>query len=79
MTSTHRLACLALIGCSLAAAGCNSTLMHNLKPHRLWRLNRGSSPGREAYFSVAEEPTMRVVENSPAGRAYRPVAPIESD
>lgn len=37
-----------------SATGCES-LLHNLKPHRLWRLNRHSPPmtsGSSVYYSV---------------------------
>jgi hypothetical protein len=38
--------------------GCDS-LLHNLKPHRLWRLNRHSPPmstGSSVYYSVPPPP-----------------------
>lgn len=28
--------------------------LHDLKPHRLWRLNRGPGMSSEAYFSVSD-------------------------
>lgn len=37
-----------------SSVGCDS-LLHNLKPHRLWRLNRHSPPmasGSSVYYSV---------------------------
>ncbi|HUG90815.1 MAG TPA: hypothetical protein VML55_08285 [Planctomycetaceae bacterium] len=39
----------ALAALGLAAAGC-----HELQPHRLQRLNRGSGLSPEAYYSVAD-------------------------
>ena len=39
---------------SLTVSGCNSAFMHDLKPHRLWRLNRGPAPGRSTLFSVSD-------------------------
>lgn len=56
-----------LISAALAAfllttgVGCGS-LFHNLKPHRLWRLNRHSSPmasGSGVYYSVPDPPIER--------------------
>jgi hypothetical protein len=31
-------------------------MLHELQPHRLWRVNRGPAPGREdsAFFSVSD-------------------------
>jgi hypothetical protein len=50
-----RLILLLLTGLVLGSAtGCDS-LLHNLKPHRLWRLNRHSPPmstGSSVYYSV---------------------------
>ena len=45
---------IAMTGC-LAVTGCNSAMMHELKPHRLWRLNRGPSHNKSALFSVADD------------------------
>ncbi len=50
-----RLIPLVLAGLALGSStGCES-LLHNLKPHRLWRLNRHSPPmasGSSVYYSV---------------------------
>lgn len=58
-----RLILLVLAGLVLGSAtGCGS-LLHNLKPHRLWRLNRHSPPmasGSSPYYSVAPPPLSRV-------------------
>ncbi|MDB4614109.1 hypothetical protein OAH18_00320 [bacterium] len=35
-------------------SGCNSAFMHELQPHRLWRLNRGPAPGNGAMYSVED-------------------------
>ncbi len=36
------------------ATGCR-TILHELQPHRLWRLNRGSAPPQnDAMFSVSD-------------------------
>lgn len=52
---TSRLIPIVLAGLALGSAtGCES-LLHNLKPHRLWRLNRHSPPmasGSSVYYSV---------------------------
>jgi hypothetical protein len=54
-----RLILLVLAGLVLGSAtGCGS-LLHNLKPHRLWRLNRHSPPmstGSSVYYSVPPPP-----------------------
>lgn len=45
-----RLACLCLLLCS---TGC-ATMMHELQPHRLWRMNYQEPAGRTdgVYFSI---------------------------
>ncbi len=54
-----RLIPIVLAGLALGSAtGCES-LLHNLKPHRLWRLNRHSPPmstGSSVYYSVPPPP-----------------------
>lgn len=54
-----RLFMLVLAGLVLGSStGCES-LLHNLKPHRLWRLNRHSPPmasGSSVYYSVPPPP-----------------------
>jgi hypothetical protein len=59
------LRCVLPLAAVLATAGCQSfpsfsdfptpgEMMHNLKPHRLARLNRAPKPGRDAFFSVSD-------------------------
>ena len=63
-----RLILLVLAGLALGSAtGCES-LLHNLKPHRLWRLNRHSPPmstGSPVYYSVPPPPLKDVVLAEP--------------
>lgn len=55
-----------------SAVGCTALdrTLHELKPHRLWRLNRHDAPGREdaAFYSVrdpdAEQPASRTAAES---------------
>ena len=50
-----------------SATGCDS-LLHNLKPHRLWRLNRHSPPmasGSSPYYSVPPPPLSEIVSEQP--------------
>jgi len=60
-----RLICLAIL--PLMFAGC-SRVMHELQPHRLWRMNYTDAPGRAdgAYFSVDDElpPTASLASES---------------
>lgn len=53
-----------LVGLVLfSATGCDS-LLHNLKPHRLWHLNRHSPPmasGSSPYYSVPDPPIEQTV------------------
>lgn len=45
---------------TLAISGCSTfndktkTVLHNLQPHRLWRLNRHPAPRRDIYYSVSD-------------------------
>jgi hypothetical protein len=59
-----RLFLIVLAGLVLGSStGCES-LLHNLKPHRLWRLNRHSPPmstGSSVYYSVPP-PSLPVVD-----------------
>ncbi|MBL6704559.1 MAG: hypothetical protein ISQ06_00500 [Planctomycetaceae bacterium] len=59
-----RLIPIVIAGLALGSAtGCDS-LLHNLKPHRLWRLNRHSPPmstGSSVYYSVPPPPLPEVV------------------
>lgn len=65
---TSRLIPLLLAGLALGSAmGCES-LLHNLKPHRLWRLNRHSPPmasGSSVYYSVPPPPLKDIVSAEP--------------
>ncbi|NQV27463.1 MAG: hypothetical protein HQ518_24195 [Rhodopirellula sp.] len=50
-----------------SATGCDS-LLHNLKPHRLWRMNRHSPPmstGSSVYYSVPPPSLKDVVSEKP--------------
>ncbi len=40
--------------CALLSSGTGCALMHELKPHRLWRLNRQPPPPSTANFSVSD-------------------------
>ncbi len=44
---------------AVATPGC-ALWPHNLKPHRLWRLNQMPARTGNAYFSVADEPPLAV-------------------
>jgi hypothetical protein len=57
MTARRPLLTLAILVSLLGSTGCS--MLHELKPHRLWRLNQASSPmagGSAAYYSVPELP-----------------------
>ena len=41
----------------MISAGCS--LMHDLRPHRLWRWNRGPAPSGNPFFSVSD-PILRL-------------------
>ena len=58
-----RFACLCLL--LISATGCQN-LMHNLQPHRLWRLNYQEPAGRTdgVYFSVSD-PLDKAVADEP--------------
>ena len=45
----------------LVGAGCQS-IMHELQPHRLWRMNYSDTPGRSAgaYFSLSDDLTQPI-------------------
>lgn len=66
---TSRLIPIVLAALALGSAtGCES-LLHNLKPHRLWRLNRHSPPmasGSSVYYSVPAPPLKDIVPVEPA-------------
>jgi hypothetical protein len=66
--SASRLIPIVLAGLALGSAtGCES-LLHNLKPHRLWRLNRHSPPmasGSSPYYSVPPPPLKDIVSGKP--------------
>ena len=63
MTKPILLATAMIVGMTILP-GCNSSLLHNLQPHRLHRLNRGPAPsGSKANFSIpAEEPSAVLAE-----------------
>ncbi len=57
MTTRRQLLALAALVSLLGSTGC--AMLHELKPHRLWRLNQASSPmagGSSAYYSIPELP-----------------------
>lgn len=57
MTTCRKLLALAAAVSLLSSTGCS--LLHELQPHRLWRLNQASSPmrgGSSAYYSIPELP-----------------------
>jgi hypothetical protein len=57
MTTRRQLLALAALVSLLGSTGCS--MLHELKPHRLWRLNQASSPmagGSAAYYSIPESP-----------------------
>lgn len=59
-----------------SATGCDS-LLHNLKPHRLWRLNRHSPPmasGSSVYYSVPPPPL-----KLSAGEAESVISPVPAE
>lgn len=53
-------ALLTMILAALSVSGCAtfndsvSRTFHDLKPHRLWRLNRHPAPRRDVYYSVPD-------------------------
>ena len=49
-----RVSLLVAVLCLSAFTGCESKLLHNLQPHRLYRMNRGPAPGRGALYSVSD-------------------------
>lgn len=59
MKSIHSLALYALF-VTLTVSGCSTfndkakSVLHNLQPHRLWRLNRHPAPRRDVYYSVSD-------------------------
>lgn len=58
--SKYRLCAIGLL--LLSSIGCSSKMMHELQPHRLWRLNRGPAPGNGAMYSIEAEPLVEVVD-----------------
>jgi hypothetical protein len=65
MTACRKFLCLFAALVLLGSTGCS--LMHELQPHRLWRLNQSSSPmrgGSSAYYSVPELPVPETAEDS---------------
>lgn len=61
-----RLVCILLL--TLPLTGCQG-LLHELQPHRLWRMNYTDSPGRTdgAYFSISDP-----LHQPPAGHRPAP-------
>ena len=59
MKSTRPLLLIALFF-TLSVSGCSTfndktkTVLHNLQPHRLWRMNRHPAPRRDVYYSVSD-------------------------
>lgn len=52
-----KIRCIASLATAIAVSGlvgCQSPILHELKPHRMWRWNRGSPAPRDAYFSVSD-------------------------
>lgn len=47
------LATLCLSGCTTFNESVSNTF-HNLRPHRLWRMNRHPEPRRDVYYSVSD-------------------------
>jgi ABC-type uncharacterized transport system auxiliary subunit len=43
---------LILACCAACLSGCN--FLHELQPHRLWRLNRHPAPSSASYYSVSD-------------------------
>ncbi|RMG35211.1 MAG: hypothetical protein D6725_13025 [Planctomycetota bacterium] len=56
----QRLLIVLLFGGALISSGCHSLtegvsrLAYELRPYRLWRLNRQPPPSRDAYFCIPE-------------------------
>ncbi|HAD58637.1 MAG TPA: hypothetical protein DCG12_05305 [Planctomycetaceae bacterium] len=51
------LSTLAVLSLLVVSTGCQS-IMHELQPHRLWRMNYSDPPGRSAagsYFSLSDD------------------------
>lgn len=72
MTIWRNLFSILLAAVLAGLSGCS--LLHELKPHRLWRLNQASSPmsgGSSAYYSVPEQPRL---PESPASAESVPAA-----
>jgi hypothetical protein len=66
-----RLICLCLL--LFTSTGCQS-IMHELQPHRLWRMNYQESPGRTdgIYMSVQDDITQPVTRASAAENRTQP-------
>jgi hypothetical protein len=66
-------AILLLLPLAFASTGCTSfdKMMHELQPHRLWRINSGPAPGRtdSAYFSVHDVEAEKASSPGPADPA----------
>ena len=56
------------LGCAQMPELSATKFLHELKPHRLWRWNRGPAPSSDAYFSVPDDITQELdVSRSSAG------------
>ncbi len=58
-----RLRILLILLATASAGGCQmfDRALHELQPHRLWRMNRQPAPGREdaAFYSIADDVAVR--------------------
>ena len=62
---------------ALGSTGCSS-ILHELQPHRLWRLNYQDPVGRTdgVYFSVDDVPDEQPVVQGPASRVPVPLTDL---
>lgn len=69
-----------LPGCLIVGSGC-AEMWHNLKPHRLSRLNRGPGMSTDAYNFSVTDPVTRLVNDAPSPTSNEPAAdaPIAGD
>lgn len=68
LTISARVITLLAIGFLLSGSGC-STIMHELQPHRLWRLNYQEPTGRTdgVYFSIDDPLAASNSNGAPSG------------
>lgn len=71
---SRRISLLMLVCGLCTTLGC--AVLHDLKPHRLQRLNRGPAVGSGALYSVADPsvPTVSRSQEDPCGLADEPVS-----